>query len=150
TRMQHIPYRGLGLAMQDLVAGRVDMIIDLAANALPQVRSGAIKAYAVTAKTRLGVAPDIPTVDEAGVPGLYVSVWHALWAPKGTPKEAIAKLDAAVIDALADPQVRQRLADLGQEIFPRAQQTPEALRAYHKAEIETWWPVIKAEGPKAD
>jgi tripartite-type tricarboxylate transporter receptor subunit TctC len=150
TRLQHIPYRGLGLAMQDLVAGRVDMILDLAANALPQVRAGAVKAYAVTAKARLEVAPDIPTIDEAGVPGLYVSVWHALWAPKGTPKETIARLDAAVVDALADPQVRRRLTDLGQEIFPRAQQTPEALRAYHKAEIEMWWPVIRSETPKAD
>ena len=148
TSFQFIPYRGTGPAMQDLVAGQIDIIFDQAANSLPQVRSGNIKAYAVTAKTRLPSAPDIPTVDEAGLPGFYIAVWHALWVPKGTPKDIAGKLTAAVIDALADPAVRARLADLGQELPPRDQQTPEALSAYHKAEIEKWWPIIKAAGIK--
>ena len=108
------------------------------------MRAGNIKAFAVTAKTRLASAPEIPTVDEAGLPGFYISLWNAIWAPKGTPKEIIAKLNAAVGDALADPRVRQQLADLGQEIPPRDQQTPQALGAYQKAEIEKWWPIIKA------
>ena len=114
------------------------------------MRDGSIKAYAVTAKKRLAAAPDIPTVDEAGLPGFHISIWYAIWAPKGTPKDIIAKLNAAVVDALADPAVRQRLADLGLEIFPREQQTPERLRAFHKAEIEKWWPIIKAAGIKAE
>ena len=125
-------------------------MVDQAANSLPQVRSGTIKAYAVTDKTRLAAAPDIPTVDEAGVPGLHISIWHALWMPKGTPKDVIAKLNAAVVDALADAAVRKRLADLGQEIPPCEQQTPQALAAYHKAEIEKWWPIIKAANIKAE
>jgi tripartite-type tricarboxylate transporter receptor subunit TctC len=126
------------------------MIIDDPTNSLPQVRAGKIKAFAVTSKTRLAAAPDIPTTDEAGLPGFYFSRWHALWAPKSTPKDAIAKLNAAVVAALADAGVRARLADLGQDIFPREQQTPEALGAYHKAEIEKWWPIIKAAGIKAE
>ena len=150
TTFHRVPYRGLGLAMQDLVAGRIDMIIDLAANALPQVRAGTVKAYAVTTEARLGTAPDIPTVDEAGLPGLHMAVWQALWAPKGTPNAIIDRLDAAVVDALADPQAHQRLVDLGQDIFPRAQQTPEALRALHQAEVEKWWPIVKAANAKAD
>jgi tripartite-type tricarboxylate transporter receptor subunit TctC len=117
---------------------------------LPQVRAGTIRAYAVTAKSRLATAPDIPTVDEAGLPGFYVSAWHALFAAKGTPKNVIAKLNAAVVDALADPVVRQRLADLGNETPPREQQTPEALAAFHKAEIEKWWPIIKAANIKSE
>ena len=117
---------------------------------MPQVRAGKIKAYAVLDKTRLAAAPDIPTVDEAGVPGLHISFWHALWVPRGTPKEVITKLNAAAVDALADPGVRQRLADLGQDIPPGEQQTPEALRAFHKAEIEKWWPIIKAANIKAE
>jgi tripartite-type tricarboxylate transporter receptor subunit TctC len=125
------------------------MIIQ-AAVALPQVRDGAIKAYAVTAKSRFAAAPDIPTVDEAGLPGLYISGWFGLFAPKGTPKPVVEKLNTAVVNALADPKVRDRLAILGQEIFPRDQQTPEALAAYHKAEIEKWWPIIKAAGIKAE
>lgn len=145
-----VPYRGLGLAMQDLVAGRIDVIIDLAANALPQVRAGTVKAYAVTASTRLAVAPDIPTVDEAGLPGLHMAVWQGLWAPRGTPKEIIDRLDAAVVDALADPRARQRLVDLGQDIYPRAQQTPAALRALHQAEVEKWWPIVKAAGTRTN
>ena len=150
ARFQFVPYRGAGPAMQDLVAGQIDIMIDQAANSLPQVRAGTIKAYAVTDKTRLAAAPDIPTVDEAGVPGLHISIWHALWMPKGTPKDIIAKLNAAVVDALADARVRQRLADLGQEIPAREQQNPQTLAAYHKAEIEKWWPILKAAGIKGE
>jgi tripartite-type tricarboxylate transporter receptor subunit TctC len=150
AQFQFVPYRGAGPAMQDLVAGQIDIMVDQAANSLPQVRSGLIKAYAVTDKTRLAAAPDIPTVDEAGAPGLHISIWHALWMPKGTPKEIIAKLNAAVVGTLADTNARQRLADLGQEIPPREQQTPQALAVYHKAEIEKWWPVIKAANIKGE
>jgi len=150
ARLPFVAYRGGALAMQDLVSGQIDMMIDVAANSLPQVQAGSIKAYAVTDKRRLAAAPTIPTVDEAGLPGLYVSIWFALWAPKGTPKDMVAKLNAAVAGALADGTVRQRLADLGQEIAPREQQTPEALGAYHKAEIDRWWPIIKAANIKAE
>lgn len=150
ARFQFVPYRGAAPAMQDLVAGQVDLMIDQAANSLPQVRAGTIKAYAVTDKVRLAAAPDIPTVDEAGVPGLHIAIWHALWMPKGTPKDVIAKLNAAVVETLADAGVRQRLAQLGQEIPPREQQTPQALFAYHQAEIEKWWPVIKAANIKGE
>jgi tripartite-type tricarboxylate transporter receptor subunit TctC len=149
ARFQFVPYRGAGPAMQDLVAGQIDIMVDQAANSLPQVRAGTIKAYAVTDKTRLAAAPDIPTVDEAGVPGLHISIWHALW-PKGTPKDIIARLNTAVVETLADPGARARLAELGQEIPPREQQTPQALFAYHKAEIEKWWPIIKAANIKGE
>jgi tripartite-type tricarboxylate transporter receptor subunit TctC len=150
TKFQFVPYRGAGPAMQDLVAGRVELMFDQVASALPQVRAGAIKAYAVTSNDRWSNAPDIPTVDEAGLPDLHISIWHGLWAPKGTPKEIIAKLNAAVVTALADPLVRQRLAELGQEIPPRDQQTPEGLSSYQKAEIERWWPIIRAANIKAE
>jgi tripartite-type tricarboxylate transporter receptor subunit TctC len=150
TRFQFVPYRGAAPAMQDLMAGEIDMIIDDPTSSLPQVRAGRIKAFAVTAKSRLAAAPDIPSVDEAGLPGFYFSRWHALWVPRGTPKEVISTLNAAVVGALADPTVRSRLADLGQEIFPREQQTPAVLGAYHKAEIEKWWPIIKAAGIKVE
>ena len=150
ARFQFVPYRGAGPAMQDLVAGQVDLMIDQAANSLPQVRAGTIKAYAVTDKVRLAAAPDIPTVDEAGVPGLHISIWHALWMPKGTPKDIIAKFNAAVVEALADAGTRQRLAQLGQEIPPREEQSPQALFAHHKAEIDKWWPIIKAANIKAE
>jgi tripartite-type tricarboxylate transporter receptor subunit TctC len=136
--------------MQDLVAGQIDMMIDNPATSLPQARAGTIKAYATTAKARLAAAPDIPTADEAGLPGFNVSQWTALWAPNGTPKDIIAKLNKAVVEALADSNVIARLADLGQHIPPREQQTPEALRAYQKAEIEKWWPIVKAAGIKAE
>jgi tripartite-type tricarboxylate transporter receptor subunit TctC len=150
ARFQFVPYRGAGPAMQDLVAGQVDLMIDQAANSLPQVRAGTIKAYAVTDKVRLATAPDIPTVDEAGVPGLHIAIWHALWMPKGTPKAIIDKLNAAVVDTLADAGVRERLAQLGQEIPAREQQTPPALFAHHRAEIEKWWPIIKAANIKGE
>jgi tripartite-type tricarboxylate transporter receptor subunit TctC len=150
TRFQSIPYRGGAIAMQDLLAGQIDLIFDLAASAVPLVRAGSIKAYAVMAKSRLAAAPDIPTVDEAGLPGLHVLLWNAIWAPKGTPKEIITKLNAAAVAALADPVVGKRLADLGQETPPREEQTPEALAAYHRAEIQKWWPIIKAANIKAE
>jgi len=150
TRFQFVPYRGSAPAIQDLVAGQIDLMIDLASSSLPQVRAGTTKAYAVMAGKRLPSAPDIPTIDEAGVPGVYVSAWFALFAPRGTPTNVVGKLNAAVVDALADANVRARLADLGQQVVPRDQQTPEALRAYQKAEIEKWWPIIKAANIKAE
>ena len=150
TRFQFVPYRGLAPAMQDLVAGQIDLMVDNPASSLPQARAGTIKAYAVTAKARLAAAPDIPTADEAGLPGFNVSQWTGLWAPKGTPNHIIAKLNKSVVEALADSSVHARLADLGQYIPPREQQTPEALLAYQKAEIEKWWPIIKAAGIKGE
>lgn len=136
--------------MQDLVAGHIDLMFDMALNSLPHMRAGRIKVLAVADKARLSSAPDVPTVDEAGLPGFYMSLWFGLWAPKGTTKEILAKLNAAVVDALGNPTVRQRLANLGMEIPPREQQTPEALGAFQKAEIEKWWPIIKAAGIKAE
>jgi len=150
TKPQIVHYRGAAPAMQDLLAGHIDFMFDQAASSLPQIRAGRIRPYAVTAKTRLAVAPDIPTVDEAGLPGFYMAVWHGIWAPKGTPQPVIEKLNAALVESLADPAVRIKLGDLGQEIPPREQQTPEALRAHHKAEIEKWWPVIKQAGIKVE
>jgi tripartite-type tricarboxylate transporter receptor subunit TctC len=150
TRFQTVPYRGGAPAIQDLVGGQVDFMCDMAGNSLPPMRSGSIKALAVMAKTRWFAAPDVPTVNEMGVPGIHVSIWHGLWAPKSTPKEAIAKLNSAVVTALSDPTVRQRFADWGQEIPTRDQQTPEALAAYHKADIERWWPMIKAANIKPE
>jgi tripartite-type tricarboxylate transporter receptor subunit TctC len=150
SNLQVIHYKGSGPALQDVIAGHVDMTFDQAANALPQVRAGKIKAYAVTSKNRLTSQPDIPTVDEAGLPNFYMSVWHAFWAPKGTPKEIVNRLNAALVETLADPAVQKRLQDLGQELFTREQQTPEALRAWHKAEIDKWWPLIKTAGIKSE
>jgi tripartite-type tricarboxylate transporter receptor subunit TctC len=150
TRFQFVPYRGIAPAIQDLVAGQIDMAISDPVASMPQVRAGTIKAYGVTTRTRMLSAPDIPTLDEAGLPGFDTSVWHGLWLPKGTPKNIVAKLNAAVMDALADPKVRARLADLGQEVFPPERQTQEALLALQKAEIEKWWPIIKAAGIKAE
>jgi tripartite-type tricarboxylate transporter receptor subunit TctC len=149
TPLNIIHYKGSGPALQDVMAGHIAMTFDQAANALPQIRAGRIKAYAVTAKTRLASAPDIPTTDEAGLPGFYMAVWHAFWVPKGTPRDVIMKLNAAMKEALADPAVRKRLEDLGQDIPPLDQQTPEALHAYHRAERDKWVPVIKAAGIKS-
>ncbi|MCC6776759.1 MAG: tripartite tricarboxylate transporter substrate binding protein BugD [Hyphomicrobiales bacterium] len=150
ARFQPVPYRGAAPAMQDLLAGQIDMMIDLAASSTPHIRAGSVKAYAVTSKNRTAAAPDVPTVDEAGLPGFYVLSWHAIWVPKSTPKDVIAKLNAAAVAALADPTVRKRLADIGQEIYPREQQTPEATGAYQKAEADRWWPIIKAANIKAE
>ena len=132
------------------MAGHVDLFFDQAANALPQIRTNKVRAYAVTQTTRLSVAPDIPTVDEAGMPGYYMAVWHGLWVPGRTPPAVIAKLNSAMVEAAADNGVRKRLADIGQEMLPRDKQTPEALAAHQKAEIEKWWPIIKSAGIKAD
>jgi len=136
--------------MQDLVAGQIDMEIDPTSNSLPQVRAGRIRAYAVAANTRLNAAPEIPTVEEAGLPGFHASLWYGLWATKGTPKDAIGKLNGAVVDALGNPAVRKRLTDLGHELFPRDRQTPEVLAAFHKAEIEKWWPIVREAGIKPE
>jgi tripartite-type tricarboxylate transporter receptor subunit TctC len=144
TRFGHIPYRGGAPAIQDLVAGHIDLMTATAGDALTHVRGGSIKAYAITANKRLDGATTVPTVDEAGLPGLYVSLWHGLWAPRGTPKDIIAKINAAVVEALADATVVSRLVAIGQEIYPREQQNPAALAAFHKAEIDKWWPVVKA------
>ena len=150
TEIQIVPYRGSAPRMQDLLAGTIHLAFDQASSALAQVQAGKLHGYAVTSKQRLAVAPEIPTVDEAGLPGFYMSVWHGIWASKGTPKDVIAKLNAAVVDALADPLVRQRLTELAQELPARERQTPEALAAYQKAEIEKWWPIVKAAGIKVE
>jgi tripartite-type tricarboxylate transporter receptor subunit TctC len=144
TTFQFVQYRGAAPAMQDLVGGHIDLMFDQSSNALLHVRNGNIKAYAVTAKVRLASAPDIPTVDEAGLPGFYISVWSAMWAPKGTPQEIISTLNGAVVEALANQGVQRWLADLGQEIPARDQQTPAALAAFQEAEIQRWWPIVKA------
>ena len=150
TRFRFAGYRGGAQAMQDLAGEHIDFMIDAQANALPLVRDGKITAFAVTGKVRSAVAPEIPTVDEAGLAGFHFSVWNATWAPKGTPKNIVGQLNTAVVEALADTKVRAQLMNLGQEIFPREQQTPEALHAFQKAEIEKWWPIIKAAGIKAE
>lgn len=149
TRVLFVPYRGSGPAMQDLVGGQVDMMFAPLTASLPQIRSGSIKAYAVTSRTRYPAAPEIPTVDEAGLPGLHFSVWTSLWAPRGTPKDIIAKLNAAVVEALADPNVRNRFSDPS-AIVARELQTPEALAALQKADIEKWWPMLKAANIKGE
>ncbi|MCC6532584.1 MAG: tripartite tricarboxylate transporter substrate binding protein BugD [Burkholderiales bacterium] len=150
TQLQFIPYRGAALVIQDMMAGRIDLMFDQASHAVTFVRTGKIKAYAVTAKTRFAALADVLTVDEAGLPGLYVAVWHAMWAPKGTPEPVIKQLNAAISQTLVDPVVRQRLAEIGQEIPTSEQQRPQGLLAYHKAEIEKWWPMIRAAGIKKE
>ena len=150
ANVQFIPYRGAGPAMTDLISGQVDLLVVQAAVALPQVRGGAIKAIANLSPRRSPAVSDIPTSDESGVPGLYMSGWFGLFAPAGTPKDVVAKLNGAMVQALADPAVRARFADLGLDVASREQQTPEGLAAFNKAEIEKWWPIIKAAGIKAE
>jgi tripartite-type tricarboxylate transporter receptor subunit TctC len=144
TRFRFVHYRGGAPAMQDLVAGQIDLIVADLTTSLPQARAGNIKPFAFTGRSRSAVAPDVPTTDEAGLPGFYTSVWSAIWAPKGTPKDVVDKLNAAIVEALADSATRQRLVALGDQVVPRDEQTPERLRAFHAAEIEKWWPIIKA------
>jgi tripartite-type tricarboxylate transporter receptor subunit TctC len=144
TSFQFVPYRGNAPALQDLFAGQIDLQMEPASNFYAQVKAGAIKPFAMTSKTRNGAAPDIPTAEEAGLPGFGASLWYGVWVPKGTPKEAAARLNAVMVETLSDPAVTRRFQELGLEKPAREQQTPEALRAFQKAEIDKWWPVIKA------
>jgi tripartite-type tricarboxylate transporter receptor subunit TctC len=150
AQFQFISYRGAAPAMQDMLGGRIDIMIDPPTNSIPQLKADTIKVYAVADHHRLSVAPNVPTVDEAGLPGFYFSVWSGMWAPKGTPMTVVQKLNAALKDALADPKVRTEFADLGQEIVPLELQTPEALADYQKAEIAKWSPIIKAAEIKGE
>jgi tripartite-type tricarboxylate transporter receptor subunit TctC len=150
TRFQFVTYRSVGQAMQDVIAGHIDLMFTAPSISFAPMQAGSVNAYAVMAKNRLAAAPNVMTVDDAGLPGLYASTWFALWAPKGPLREVIGKLNAAVLDSLADQKARSRLSHLGYEIVPREQQTPEALGAFHKAEIEKWWPIIKAANIKPE
>jgi tripartite-type tricarboxylate transporter receptor subunit TctC len=150
VRFQLVPYRGAAPALQDVMAGQVDLMVDVASNSLPYLQGGKIRAYAVTAAARLASAPDIPTVDEAGLPGFHMSTWYALFGPKGMPRDIVAKLNAAAIHALADATVSRRLADLGLDVPPRDEQTPQALARLQRAEIEKWWPIVKAANIKPE
>ena len=149
-KLEFVPYRGTAPAMNDLVAGQIDMIIDQTSNSIAQVRAGTIRAYAVTDDKRVASASHIPTTDEAGLPGFHMTLWSGLWVPKGTPKEIIAKLNAAAVDAMNDPEVRKKFENLGLEMPPKDQLTPEALGAFQKSEIAKWWPMIKAADVKVD
>jgi len=149
-KLQYVPYRGTGPAMNDLVAGQIDLIVDQTSNSIQQVRAGNIRAYAIVDSKRVESAPDIPTTDEAGLPGFHMTLWSGLWVPKGTPKEIVAKLNAAAVEALNDPAVRKQLESQGLEMTPKDQLTPEALGARQKAEIAKWWPMIKAANIKVD
>lgn len=150
TSFQFVPYRGGAPALQDIVAGNVDLNCDLAANSLQQVRNGNVKAFAVMAKSRWAAAPDVPAADEVGLPGLYVSTWHGFWAPKGTPADVVAKLNAAAWAAMSDPEVKKKIADFGMNLPPESIKTPEAFAAFHKSEIERWFPIVKAAGVKPE
>jgi tripartite-type tricarboxylate transporter receptor subunit TctC len=150
TRIQFVPYRGGGPAMQDLVAGQVDMTIATSADSLEQIRAGSIKTFAVAARNRAFSAPDVPTVDEAGASGLYVANWVGMWAPKNTPKDIITRINAVAVTAMNSETVRRRLTEIGQDILPREQQTPESLAAFQRSEIERWWPIIKAANIKGE
>jgi tripartite-type tricarboxylate transporter receptor subunit TctC len=150
TRVQFVPYRGSAPAVQDMLSGQIDMIFGSPVVTLPHIQAGRLKAYAVMAKSRLKTAPDIPTVDEAGAPGAYYLGWSSLWAPKGTPKDIVAKLSTAVVAALASPDVKARFADMGTDVAPPDQQSPDGLATFHKAEIDRWWPIIKAANIKGE
>ena len=150
TKFQFVPYRGNGPAMQDLLSGQIDFMIEPASNFRSLLGAGSVKPFAISGKTRLKSSPDIPTADEAGLPGFFGSLWYGLWVPKDTPKEITAKLNAAMVQVLAEPAVKQRFEELGIEITPLAQQSPEALRAYQKLEADRWWPIIKASNIKVD
>jgi tripartite-type tricarboxylate transporter receptor subunit TctC len=149
-KLEFVPYRGTAPAMNDLVAGQIDLMIDQTSNSIAQVRAGTIRAYAVTDAKRVASASDIPTTDEAGLPGIHMSLWSGLWVPKGTPKAIIAKLNAAAVDAMSDPEVQKKFENLGLEMPPKDQLTPEALGAFQKSEIAKWWPMIKAADVKVD
>src|SRR6202165_872811 len=150
TKFQFVPYRGNAPAMQDLLAGQIDFMIEPSSNFKSLVAAGSIKPFAVTGRTRLPSSPDIPTADEAGLPGFFASLWYGLWVPRDTPKDIIARLNATLVQALADPSVKERFAELGIQITPLARQSPEALRAFQKAEAERWWPIIRASNLKAE
>jgi tripartite-type tricarboxylate transporter receptor subunit TctC len=150
TRFQLVPYRGAAPAIQDMIAGRIDLASLEASSTLPYVKSGQIKAFAVQTEARWRAAPDVPTTGECGMPGLEMPYWNGLWVPKGTPAEIVARLNAAVVETLADAAVRQRLVEMGQEIAPRDQQTPEGLHARHKADIDKWWPIMKAANIRSE
>ena len=150
TKARYVPYRGTGPAMQDLVAGNIDIIVDQASNAMPQVQGGKIRAYAITAEKRMAAGPEIPTVDEAGLPGYHIWLWSGLWVPKGTPKDVIAKLNGALREAIADAGVLKRFGDLGLEAAAANRQTPEALKSHQKAEADKWWPMIKKANVKPE
>ena len=143
-KLQYVPYRGTAPALNDLVAGQIDIIVDQTSNSIAQVRAGTIRAYAVTDDKRVESAPDIPTTDEAGLPGFHMTLWSGLWVPKNTPKEVVARLNRAAVEALSDPAVRKKFQDLGLEIPTQSQLSPEALGSWQKAEIAKWWPMIRA------
>jgi tripartite-type tricarboxylate transporter receptor subunit TctC len=150
TKFQFVPYRGNAPAMQDLLAGQIDFMIEPSSNFKSLVAAGSVKPFAVTGKARLPSSPNIPTADEAGLPGFFASLWYGLWVPKNTPKDIVATLNATMVQVLADPSVKERFADLGIQISPLDQQSPEALRALQKAEAERWWPIIRAANLKAE
>jgi tripartite-type tricarboxylate transporter receptor subunit TctC len=148
--IQMIPYRGAGESTQAIVSGQIDVLLNTPAVSLAQMKAGQVKVFAVADNHRVTLAPDVPTTDEAGLPGFYFTFWHALWVPKGTPKDIIAKLNGALRTALADPDIRQKMVALSQDIYPLEQQTPEALAKLQQQEADKWWPIIKAAGIKAE
>lgn len=150
TKLQYVPYRGTAPAMNDLIAGQIDIMVDQTSNSINQVRAGTIRAYAVSSDKRVPSAPDVPTADEAGVPGFHMTLWSGMWVPKGTPKEIVDRLNAAAVDALNDPDVQKQMENLGLQMPPKDQLTPKALGDWQKAEIAKWWPVIKAANVKID